>query len=531
MPAPEVPPSPPGPHLGLDVGGSGVKVSLLAADLSVLRADVVELPDLADDPAGNLEARLDVLADAVRAAGPTATVGIATPGVVDAAHRRIVALPGKLAGLEGVDWGEALGAAVVAASAPLVLNDGHAAVLGEATLGAGRGADDVAMLTLGTGVGGGVMIGGRLFEGRRRRAGQLGHLSLDPYGAPSVFPNPGSLEWFVGDAYAAARTDGRFAGNAALVAAVRRGDAAALGDWRALVRALAVGIASIVHAFDCERVVLGGGLIGPVRCCSSRSPRTRAVEWRPDGVGVPVVPAALGRHSGSVGAALYGRERSTSRMNFWLASANPRDVARHMELGVWRGVITNPAVVAAERRAPKGAVHRARRARRPRLVPAPRRLQRRDARGGRRHAVDRRRAHRHQGARDARRARRAARARRSGGAPDGDRRAHGDLARVRGGRRCGDGGALRRDAAARRIASKHDEVLRMQQIVDAQGYDLELCVGLYDPTDVPMYARAGVRAGFVWARDVERFFAQPLVDEACAGFADDWATIDAARTE
>jgi glucokinase len=313
MPAREVPPSPPGPHLGLDVGGSGVKVSLLAADLSVLRADVVELPDLADDPGGNLEARLDVLADAVRAAGPTATVGIATPGVVDAAHRRVVALPGKLAGLEGVDWGAALGRrGVVASSAPLVLNDGHAAVLGEATLGAGRGADDVAMLTLGTGVGGGVMIGGRLFEGRRRRAGQLGHLSLDPYGAPSVFPNPGSLEWFVGDAYAAARTSGRFAGNAALLAAVRRGDDAALGDWRALVRALAVGIASIVHAFDCERVVIGGGLVrAGTLLFEPLAVELAAVEWRPDGVGVPVVPAALGRHSGSVGAALYGRERST----------------------------------------------------------------------------------------------------------------------------------------------------------------------------------------------------------------------------
>lgn len=303
-----------GPHLGIDVGGSGVKVSLLADDGTVLRSTVHELPDVADDPDGNREARLDVLADAVRAAGPNATVGIATPGVVDADHRRIVALPGKLPGLEGLDWGEALrrrGAAP--AHAPWVLNDGHAAVLGEVRLGAGRGADDVAMLTLGTGVGGGVVIGGRLFEGRRRRAGQLGHLSLDPYGAPSVFPNPGSLEWFVGDAYAAARTDGRFAGNAELLAAVRRGEREALADWSAMVRALAVGIASIVHAFDCERVVVGGGLTRAGRLLFEPLARELdAVEWRPDGVGVPVVVATLGRHSGSIGAALYGRERSTT---------------------------------------------------------------------------------------------------------------------------------------------------------------------------------------------------------------------------
>ncbi len=303
-----------GPHLGIDVGGSAVKVSLLAADLAVLRSDVHELPDVVHDPAGNLEARLDVLADALRGAGPTATVGVAAPGVVDATHRRIVALPGKLSGLEGVDWDEALRRrGTVLAQPPLVLNDGHAAVLGEVRLGAGRGADDVAMLTLGTGVGGGVVIAGRLFEGRRRRAGQLGHLSLDAYGAPSVFPNPGSLEWFVGDAYAAARTNGRFAGNAELLAAVRRGESEALADWRALVRALAVGIASIVHAFDCERVVVGGGLARAGTLLFEPLARELdEVEWRPDGVGVPVVAATLGRHSGSIGAALYGRERSTS---------------------------------------------------------------------------------------------------------------------------------------------------------------------------------------------------------------------------
>jgi len=303
-----------GPHLGVDVGGSSVKVSLLAGDLAVLRTDVHELPDVIDDPTGNLDARLDVLADAVRVAGPMATVGIATAGVVDAAHRRIVALPGKLAGLEGVDWGEALKRRGSASTRPpLVLNDGHAAVLGEVRLGAGRGADDVAMLTLGTGVGGGVVIAGRLLEGRRRRAGQLGHLSLDPWGAPSVFPNPGSLEWFVGDAYAAARTNGRFAGNAELLAAVRRGETEALADWRALVRALAVGIASVIHAFDCERVVVGGGLAGAGRLLFEPLARELdSVEWRPDGVGVPVVAATLGRHSGSIGAALYARERSPS---------------------------------------------------------------------------------------------------------------------------------------------------------------------------------------------------------------------------
>jgi transaldolase len=218
-------------------------------------------------------------------------------------------------------------------------------------------------------------------------------------------------------------------------------------------------------------------------------------------------------------------------MNFWLASANPRDVARHMELGVWRGVITNPAVVAAERRAPRSLFTE--------LVGLADRAwyQLRDA------------------SKDAMLAEADAML-----SIDADRigikvpatRAGLGVLRVLADQGAHPmatvvptatwlayvaaagatmvapyGGMLQRAA----IASKYDEVLRMQQIVDAQGYDLDLCVGLYDPTDVPMYARAGVCAGFVWARDVDRFFAQPLVDEACAGFADDWATIDAAHTE
>jgi glucokinase len=304
-------------HLGIDIGGSAAKVALLGGDLRVRSTGLVELVDVRDDPAANRATRVDVVDRLVRAAVDEAadalTVGVATPGIVDAAHRRIVALPGKLAGLEGLDWTDALRARLPPAVAGpiVVLNDAHAAVLGEARLGAGRGAADLVMLTLGTGVGGGVTIGGRLFEGRHRRAGHLGHLSLDPDGPPSVFPTPGSLEWHVGSAYTAQRTGGRFASNAALLAAVREGDEAATGEWRRMVRALAVAIASIIHAFDPERVILGGGLIAAAGLLFEPLARELAeVEWRPGGLAVPVLPAELGRHAGAIGAALFGGERS-----------------------------------------------------------------------------------------------------------------------------------------------------------------------------------------------------------------------------
>ena len=305
-------------HLGIDIGGGSAKVSLIDGASTVRHQALVELVDRVDDPAGNRAARVDVVAGAIARAAADgaspATVTVATPGIVDAAHRRIVSLPGKLAGLEGVDWTAELAARASGdALAVTVLNDAHAAVLGEVRHGAGRGAHDVAMVTLGTGVGGGVVIDGRLLEGRNRRAGHLGHISLDPYGAPSVFPTPGSLEWHLGDAYAAARTGGRYASNEAIAAAAERGEAAAAADWRRMIRALAVGIASIVNVFDCERVILGGGLVeAGTLLFDPLTAELAEVEWRPGGIAVEVVPAALGRFSGSVGAAVFGRERGVT---------------------------------------------------------------------------------------------------------------------------------------------------------------------------------------------------------------------------
>lgn len=302
-------------HLGIDIGGSSAKFSLLDSSLSLAWTRVHHVPD-DDHPDRNLHVRLDLIGAAIREASDTTgelTLGVATPGIVDAAHRAVVVLPGKLSGLEGVDWAETLCDLVPDGTDPphvRALNDAHAALLGEFHLGAGRGARDVAMLTLGTGVGGGVILDGRLFEGRNRRAGHLGHMSLDPYGRPSVFPTPGSLEWHVGAAYLPERTGGRYRTFDGLLADVREGAPAATAEWSRMVRALAVGIASIVNVFDCERVIVGGGLaetgdllFGPL------ARELDEVEWRPGGLSVPVVPAKLGRYSGSVGAALFGRER------------------------------------------------------------------------------------------------------------------------------------------------------------------------------------------------------------------------------
>lgn len=78
------------------------------------------------------------------------------------------------------------------------------------------------------------------------------------------------------------------------------------------------------------------------------------------------------------------------------------------------------------------------------------------------------------------------------------------------------------------IASKQDEVGRMQEILDAQRSAANLCVGIYDVTELPLYARMGVRSAFIWGKDVDAFLRQPIVDEAVSAFHSDWEKIESA---
>ena len=77
----------------------------------------------------------------------------------------------------------------------------------------------------------------------------------------------------------------------------------------------------------------------------------------------------------------------------------------------------------------------------------------------------------------------------------------------------------------RHILPKMEGVLAMQAIIDRQGYAVELCTGIYDATEIAQYAAQGVKSGFIWDKDVETFLTQELADEAAANFEGDWAQI------
>ena len=285
--------------IGIDLGGSSVKTVAVSPEGAVLSQSSVSFDagatmDWAD--------KIREIAERIqRERGEPATcIGLAAPGLAARDGRSIARMPGRLSGLEGLDW-----SAHLKSTQPVpVLNDAHAALLGEAWLGAARGFENVILFTLGTGVGGAAMVDGRLLRGHLGRAGHLGHLSLDIDGAPDVCGTPGSLELLMGNCTVAERTGGRFQTTHELVAAHRAGDAEASFVWLRSVRALACAVASCVNILDPEAVIIGGGiaragaaLFDPLNALMPE------MEWRSAGYAVRILPATLGEHAGACGAA------------------------------------------------------------------------------------------------------------------------------------------------------------------------------------------------------------------------------------
>lgn len=308
-------PSALGQAIGIDVGGTKTAAARVDADGRVLAREI--LPTPADDMSATLEAMVKtaraVMTPEVRA------VGIAAAGLVESST-------GILRFAPNLAWRDAplvahleteLGLPVVAD------NDNTAAVWGEYRFGAGRGYADVLLVGVGTGIGGGIVSGGKLFRGAHGFAGEIGHIVMDPNGPLCGCGNHGCWEQLasgqaVTRAGRQAVLDGaetslieRSGGEAERVTgsmvteAAKSGDVVAVSILTDVGRWLGTGIAGLVNVLDPEIVVLAGGvaeagdlLLGPARA-GFRS-AVEAVDHRPE---VRLVLAELGSDTGVVGAA------------------------------------------------------------------------------------------------------------------------------------------------------------------------------------------------------------------------------------
>ena len=285
----------------MDLGGTKILAGLVGRDGTVGETHEVPTPTESQDAllAGLEKAVAGLFSDGV------AALGFGVPSVVDPATG--VSLGSINIPLEGVSVAAVLGERFGVPAG--VENDATAAALGEWRAGAGRGVDDLLMLTLGTGVGGGVVLGGRLFRGWA----ELGHTVVVADGPPcqGACTGRGHLE-AVASGNAADRAAEELWGPGAtaeqLVERAREGDAEAAGSLEQIGRLLGVGIGSLVNVFGVQLVVVGGGfgaaaaefLFGPALEVARREALPPARQ------GLRIVEAALGADAGLVGAGLVG---------------------------------------------------------------------------------------------------------------------------------------------------------------------------------------------------------------------------------
>lgn len=283
--------------LGIDLGGTSIKAVAVTPDGKKIAEANESFIDADMEWARKTRALVQRMQ---REIGPAAAIGLSAPGLAARDGRSIAVMPGRLAGLEGLDWTDYLGATRLVP----VLNDAHAALLGEVWRGAARGLQNVFLLTLGTGVGGAAMVDGHLLRGAIGRAGHFGHSVIDWQGPPDSTGCPGALELAIGNKTLPERSGRRYQTTHELVAAHLAGDAEATRVWLHSVRALACGLGSLVNVLDPEAVIIGGGiaragaaLFGPLEIF------LREVEWQPGGQRVKILPAQLGELAGAFGAA------------------------------------------------------------------------------------------------------------------------------------------------------------------------------------------------------------------------------------
>jgi len=299
------------PAIGIDFGGTSVKTGVVEGARVVATAPAIATQDF-DGPAALIEAMADTVA-ALRKNHPSvAAVGVGMPGFVDVIGGLVHNLT-NVNGWQGIPLRDQLHARC---GLPVsVDNDANCMAYAEWRRGAARGCDHVICLTLGTGVGGGVIANGQMIRGARFGAGEIGQMSIDYQGRTGHYGNHGALEDYIGnneitaravEAYAAAgiaKSPGECTPSA-LADAATRGDAIAQSIWEETARMLASAVMSACWLLNPEAVVIGGGVAraGDLLFAPFASHLMSQLTG-PFRDHLKILPAAFGNDAGVIGAA------------------------------------------------------------------------------------------------------------------------------------------------------------------------------------------------------------------------------------
>ena len=296
--------------IGIDFGGTSIKIGLIQAGGLTQRAE--SLSTLAYDSGDAMLAAMLSAIDDLRAQHPgVSAIGAGLPGIVDS-KRGIVHHLTNVKGWVNVPLRELL---TIHTGLPAVIeNDANAMAYAEWKFGAGRHHENVICVTLGTGVGGGMILDGKLYRGARLGAGEIGNMSIDYQGLPGAYGNLGALETYVGNRQIAARAALRYevAGEprtladctpALLAEAALQGDDIALQLWEETGVMLGAALCDVVWLLNPDALVLGGGVAQAGELVFA--PLRRTIRERTSPVfheQLDIVPAELGNDAGLIGA-------------------------------------------------------------------------------------------------------------------------------------------------------------------------------------------------------------------------------------
>lgn len=297
--------------IGIDFGGTSIKSALVSDGQIVLRGNSIDTQKCAN-PAAIIEALAAVIAE-LRGGDPEITcVGIGLPGIVDSVN----GIVHELTNVPG--WHEVALRDLLQEKTGLhvtIENDANAMAYGEWRYGAAKNGRHVVCITLGTGVGGALILDGKLYRGAQLGAGEIGHMSIDYRGIKGPYGNFGGLEEYVGNQQIAERAAAHYtvAGTARTVAectpadlssAALGGDKIALGVWDEIGTEIGAALASVIWILNPDTIVIGGGVAKAGRLVLE--PIARSIRQRTIAVfhkDLRVVPAALGNDAGIIGNA------------------------------------------------------------------------------------------------------------------------------------------------------------------------------------------------------------------------------------
>lgn len=317
--------------IGIDVGGTKVLGVVIDEGGTVIaeerRRTLNDGEALLDDVAELCEKLIssDVSTATTTGQAQVATVGVGVPGLVD--RQGVLKFAPNLLGANGTAVKDGLEARLGGRAVVQVDNDATCTAAGECAYGAAAGRLDVLFVTVGTGIGGGVLTGGRVLRGGGNLAGEIGHMVVNPHGPPCGCGRRGCWERYAsGSGLGRIARDYAYAGQAGRVVALAGGDsdavrgehvvrAAAEADESGLAILgefafwLALGLANLANILDPEMIVIGGGLVragdvlfAPVRAAFAS--QLEGASLRPE---IDIVAASLGERGGAIGSAVLGR--------------------------------------------------------------------------------------------------------------------------------------------------------------------------------------------------------------------------------